>query len=199
MLRGATESCSTATEETDAEDVQLLCQLCAGDHDALATLYRRHAAGLLSYLRRFLDQPEIAEEVLQDTFLSAWRSARNFAGRSTVRVWLMGIARRQAMNRLRHDSVAPPLIPLEDEQVTTADDPAALVQAQLDREELTAAVRTLSSLHREVLGLLLVDQLSYAEIAAVLDVPIGTVRSRVSNARHCLAAHLRAARSERDE
>jgi RNA polymerase sigma-70 factor (ECF subfamily) len=196
VLRGATESCSTAT---NAEDAQLICQLCAGDHDALATLYHRHAAGLLSYLRRFLDQPEIAEEVLQDTFLSAWRSARSFIGRSTVRVWLLGIARRQAMNRLRRDGAVPPLIPLEDEEVATADDPAALVQAQLDREELTAAVRTLSPLHREVLSLLLVDQLSYAEIAAVLDVPIGTVRSRVSNARHRLAAQLRAARSERDE
>jgi RNA polymerase sigma-70 factor (ECF subfamily) len=189
--------------DPDAEDAESLGRLAAGDHDALTTLYRRHAATLLSYLCRFLDQREVAEEALQDTFVSAWRSAAGFARRSTVRVWLLGIARHQAMNRLRRDRAVPPSMALADEQITasvttsvTATDPAALMQAQFDHEELAAALRTLSPLHREVLGLLLVDQLSYADMATVLDVPIGTVRSRVSNARHRLAAQLRAARSE---
>jgi RNA polymerase sigma-70 factor (ECF subfamily) len=145
-----------------------------------------------------LDQPEVAEEVLQDTFVGAWRGAARFAGQSTVHAWLLGIARRQAMNRLRRerDILAP--LELEEEPVDTANDPAALFQAQVDWEELAAALGTLSPVHREVLGLLLLEHLTYAEMAHVLEVPIGTVRSRVSNARQRLAASLRAARSEHD-
>lgn len=201
MLRGATEPC---VSDTDAEDTCLLGRLAAGDHDALATLYHRHGAALLSYLRRFLDQPEIAEEVLQDAFVSAWRGAAGFAHRSTVRAWLLGIARRQMLNRLRRDRAVPPAMALADEQLAsdlagvTVDDPAVLAQARFDQEEVAAALRAMRPLDREVLGLLLVEQLSYAEMAAVLDVPLGTVRSRLSNARHRLAERLCAIRSEYD-
>jgi RNA polymerase sigma-70 factor (ECF subfamily) len=203
VLNGLPEMC--VREDTDAEDACLLGRLAAGDHDALAPLYHRHGATLLSYLRRFFDQPEVAEEVLQDAFVSAWRGAAGFAHRSTVRAWLLGIARRQALNRLRRDRALPPSMEFADEQLTagetnsiTADDPAMLAQARCDREEVAAALHALRPLDREVLGLLLVDELSYAEMAAVLAVPIGTVRSRVSNARHRLAERLRAIRSEPD-
>jgi RNA polymerase sigma-70 factor (ECF subfamily) len=183
----------------DVEDRRLLGQVQQGDQDALAALYARHGSAILAYLCRLLDQPEMAEEVLQDTFVGAWHGAARFAGQSTVLAWLFGIARRQAMNRVRRDRTLPVLLGApEEEPIALGADPATLMQAQLDRDELAEALRSLSPLHREVLGLLLVERLSYAEMAAVLAVPIGTVRSRISNARRSLAVLLREARSEHD-
>jgi RNA polymerase sigma factor (sigma-70 family) len=84
----------------EADEV-LLRRVGRGDADALAALYRRHADGLFWFLLRMAGDRGVAEEILQDTLLAVWRGAGGFAGRSAVRTWLYGIARRQAHNRLR--------------------------------------------------------------------------------------------------
>jgi Sigma-70 region 2 len=86
-------------------DEALLERVADGDAAALAALYRRHAGGLFGFLQRYARDRMVAEEILQDTLLAVWRSAHRYAGRSGVRTWLFGIARRQAHNRLR---VQPP-------------------------------------------------------------------------------------------
>jgi RNA polymerase sigma-70 factor (ECF subfamily) len=181
-------------ESADVADVTLLHQIQGRDQDAFALLYQRHGAPVLSYLRRFLADDQTAEETLQDTFVSVWRSAATYACRSSVRLWLLGIARRQAMNRIRRDQRFASLVDFPSDLPEPEDphaDPEALVLAQLAVEELHAALRALGPLHREALGLLLVDRYSYEEIAIILDVPVGTVRSRVHTARQRLVAHLR--------
>lgn len=82
-------------------DVALVGRVAVGDAAALATLYRRHADGLFAFLQQYARDRMVAEEILQDTLLAVWRSAHLYAGRSGVRTWMFGIARRQAHNRLR--------------------------------------------------------------------------------------------------
>ena len=82
-------------------DDTLLRRVARGEADALTTLYHRHADNLFGFLHRLAGDRMLAEEILQDTLLAVWRGADRFEGKSQVRTWLYGIARRQAHNRLR--------------------------------------------------------------------------------------------------
>jgi len=174
----------------DEHDVRLLGRVASGNRGALAELYGRHAPTLHAYLRRLVGEPELAEELLQDTLLAVWNGADGFAGRASVRTWLIGVARRQALRRLRRRD--PRMLELTDDLRLTSPSAEELALARIGHRELMAAIGQLSAIHREALGLLLVEQLSYADMADVLCVPLGTVKSRVSNARGELARELQA-------
>ncbi len=167
-------------------DVQLVARMARGDQTALGEIYARHAPGLLTYLVTLTRDPAEAEEILQDTLVGAWQGARRFEGRSQVRTWLFAIARRQAYNRRRRPMLdVDPEAELE-QLSNPGDEPEGLALAQVELAELEALVSRLSPVHREILELAFVHELAYAEIAQVLDVPIGTVKSRISNAKRAL-------------
>jgi RNA polymerase sigma factor (sigma-70 family) len=175
------------------DDRQTLQRIAAGDRQALAELYARHRQMLFRYLLQLTPDRGLAEELLQDTLVAVWRSARAFAGHSSVTTWLIGIARRQAHNSLRRKG-----LPLADPAVLGAMPagdltPEDALLATVAREQLDAAFARLAPLHREVLALAFVQELPYAEIAAVLDIPVGTVKSRLNHARRALRAALGAA------
>jgi RNA polymerase sigma-70 factor (ECF subfamily) len=172
---------------------ELLAQIAHGDRQALAELYAREGAAVLRYLLHFTPERGLAEELLQDTFVAVWQNAGGFAGRAPARAWLFGIARRRACKRLRRRE--PPLISLislrELGTLPASDpEPEEALFAQLDREALLAAVAALSEAHREILLLAFVHELAYIEIAEVLGVPVGTVKSRLSYAKRALRALL---------
>jgi len=180
----------SSTTPSARDDQSLVANIAAGDREALAELYARYQQPLYSYLLQLTPDHGLAEEMLQDTLVAAWKSARSFEGRSSVLTWLIGIARRQAHNTLRQRK-----LPLADEAelacvASTEPEPEAFALNSLAREELVAAFRQLPALHREVLALALVQELSYEETATILGVPIGTVKSRLSNAKHTLRALL---------
>ncbi len=169
---------------------ELLAWIARGDRQALADLYAREGTSLLHYLLQFTADRGLAEELLQDTFVAVWKNAGSFAGRSRSRAWLFGIARRRACKRLRRRE--PPLAGLDGlEALPTSDaEPEAALFARLDREALLAGIEQLSDIHREALLLAFVHELSYAEIAEILDVPVGTVKSRLNHAKRALRALL---------
>lgn len=175
----------------------LLRRVGRGDADALTALYRRHADGLFWFLVRLAGDRMLAEEILQDVLLAVWRGAEGFAGRSQVRTWLYGIARRQAHNRLR--SARPAEATLDDiaEMTATEPGPEELVLAGVERDRVMAAVDRLSLVHREVIVLMFLADMPQAEIAAVIGVPVGTVKSRLHNARAVLARSLSELTEER--
>jgi len=184
-----TERMSGTTPPT-RDDQSLVASIAAGDREALAELYARYQQSLYSYLLQLTPDHGLAEEMLQDTLVAAWKSARSFEGRSTVLTWLIGIARRQAHNTLRQHK-----LPLADEAelacvASSEPEPEAFALNNLARDELVAAFRQLPALHREVLTLALVQELSYEETATILGVPIGTVKSRLSNAKRMVRALL---------
>lgn len=179
-------------EELAGADVALIALIAAGERQGLDELYCRYRMPLFRYLLQLTPDRRLAEELLQDTLVAVWRSARSFAGKSSVRTWLFGIARRQAHNTLRRRGL--PLVDLArlDNILATEPDPETEVLHRMAHRDLLAALNRLSPLHREVLFLTFVEEQSYRETADVLGVPIGTVKSRLSHARQALRALLEA-------
>jgi RNA polymerase sigma-70 factor (ECF subfamily) len=173
------------------EERNVVARMAAGDRAALAELYASYERPLLAYLRLLTRDAGLAEELLQDTLLAAWHGAGGYAGQASVRGWLFGIARRRAHDSLRRRSLR--LVDgAELETVASSEpDPEAMTLARAGQDALVAAIERLAPIHREALVLTFVHELSYQDLAEVLGIPIGTVKSRLSNARQALRAQLR--------
>jgi RNA polymerase sigma-70 factor (ECF subfamily) len=172
--------------EPAGDDRQLLRQIAAGDRQALAELYGRYQRLLFSYLLQLTPDYGLAEELLQDTLVAVWKSAHSFEGRSSVQTWMISIARRQAHNTLRQRK-----LPLANETeleglVSTDPEPEDFTLSFIAHDELVETFKQLAPLYREVLVLTFIQEFSYQETATILDVPVGTVKSRLSNARRML-------------
>ncbi len=168
------------------DDIQLLKRIAGGNRDALTELYMRYQQHLFRYLLQLTPDIGLAEEILQDTFVAVWKSASTFEGRSTVLTWLISIARRQAHNTLRKHKL-PTVDEKELEKVAaTEPEPEDFALASIARDELAAAFKQLAPVHREIIVLVFIEELSYPEVAKVLGIPVGTVKSRLSNARRML-------------
>jgi RNA polymerase sigma factor (sigma-70 family) len=170
-----------ASDDTDAE---LLALVARGDSSALTRLYEAHASRLFGYLLRLAGDRMTAEEILQDTMLAVWRSAASYTGGSRVTTWLFGVARRQAYNRLR---TTPP--PVAAEPVDVADrapGPEELAVAAAGGTPAAVPIGRLPNHHREVIGLVFVAGLPLADVAEILGIPVGTVKSRLHHARATL-------------
>lgn len=172
------------------DDADLLRGVRSGDRAALVALYHRHARVVLAQIDLFAGDHGLSEEILQDTMLAVWRSAGSFRGESSVRSWIIAIARRQARDRLRRLRLR-----VVDDRLLAdraAPDPGP-EDVALERATATAvanATRELRLAHREVLGLVFGAGLSLAETADVLEIPLGTVKSRLAGARAALARAL---------
>lgn len=185
--------------EPDASDADLLQRLVGGDEDAFVCLYRRWQAPLHRFALGMTGSPHAAEDVTQEVFMVLMRDGGRYdSSRGPVGAYLRGIARHLVFRRFRRESrfVAladrfadsleaalaghRPCVPGPDEALTRGED-ARAVQAALLR--LTPRLR-------EVLVLCDLNDLSYADAAATLGVPVGTVRSRLSRARQALAQRL---------
>jgi RNA polymerase sigma-70 factor (ECF subfamily) len=141
---------------------------------------------LLSFLTCRLGERPLAEEVLQDVMLAAWQGASQFRGESKVLTWLLAIARNRAINARRKH--APLAIPLSDAVNAQATDTGPLERVVRQHEHL-AVRETLLKLpqqQREILVLVFYHQLSEAEVAQVLGISVGTVKSRLHRAKQML-------------
>jgi len=168
------------------DDQQILKRIAVGDRQALSELYVRYQRPLFNYLLQLTPDYGLAEELLQDTLVAVWKSARSFEGRSSVLTWLFGIARRQAHNTLRQRKL--PLVHEGELEglAATEPEPEDFTLASVARDELVEAFKQLAAVHREVLALIFVQELSYEETAKALNIPLGTVKSRLCNAKRIL-------------
>jgi RNA polymerase sigma factor (sigma-70 family) len=146
-------------------------------------LYRRHGPSLLALLTRILDDHQMAEEVVQDTFVAVWNGAR-FDGRSRVRTWLVAIAIRQAGSRRRRRRF--PVGRQTRDLVSQEPSPEETVVVRLDIDRLVKEISGLTRFQREVVLLAFAEQLTHPEIAEVLGVRVGTVKSRLHGAKKAL-------------
>ena len=190
MGRAVIEDGGRVDDRGDDIDRALLGRVVSGDRAALADLYARHQRPLFAYLLGHCRDRGVAEEVLQDTLQAVWTSAGSFGGRASVRSWLYGVARRQAHNALRRRTLPLADAAALDQLPSPEPEPEDAALAGATRDELAAAIGRLAAIHREVLVLAFAEGLSYPELARVLGVPLGTIKSRLSNAKRALRAIL---------
>jgi RNA polymerase sigma factor (sigma-70 family) len=180
------------TRSEPGSDAALLRSVAAGDAGSLSRLYERHAGPLFGYLHRLAGDRMTAEEILQDTMLAVWRSAAAFEGRSKVSTWLFGVARRQAHNRLRRRSSPEAVAGGLPDRPDHGAGPDELAIAAAGGTPVAAAIDRLPEHHRDVIALVFVAGLPLADVAAVLSIPVGTVKSRLHHARAAVAEALTA-------
>jgi RNA polymerase sigma-70 factor (ECF subfamily) len=160
------------------------CQL--GEPEAFDDLIARWHGPLWSYIRRVIGQRAEAEDTLQDVWLRVIRGIAHVRDGSRLRGWMFGIARRALMDRLRRQYRLPPAADVDAE--TLVAEPEAGLEADL--EALDVALEKMPVTEREVLILFHLQELSLAEIAETLNLPIGTVKSRLFRARRMARALL---------
>jgi RNA polymerase sigma-70 factor (ECF subfamily) len=164
-----------------------------GDMDAFAALFEPLRARIYAVAFRLVG-PDDAEDVVMDTYLKAWRALPRFAGRSSLSTWLCGIARNQSLDLLRRRQVrnrGRVANKDSEDRVAEVDDPTQTgpldaMQSVEDQALCQRALAALPEMHRHALLLRYVDGLSYQEIAAALDISMGTTMSRLFNARRKL-------------
>jgi RNA polymerase sigma-70 factor (ECF subfamily) len=175
-------------------DAALVRAVAAGDAAAMAALYDRHAGWLHARLTRRCADPEVVREVLQDTFVTVWRSAAGHRGQEAGG-WLWTIAARRLVDARRAQERAARVAGARLEPGDGAYEPAAAPSAEervlagLEYGDVGTALDRISPELREVLRATVVDGLSTREAARLLGIPEGTVKSRARRAR----AELRAA------
>lgn len=170
-----------AADERD--DATLLAAVADGDAPALRVLYDRHAPWLHARLVRRCNDPEVVLDVVQDTFVAAWRDARRYRGDGDVAGWLWGIAFRRMVSRLRSRKQVV-LMP-EWDSAPVAAVPAAEEQVLLGVEygDLADALRRLSPEFRSVVQAVVLDGLSAREASRLLGVRQNTVKTRLHRAK----------------
>jgi RNA polymerase sigma-70 factor, ECF subfamily len=187
--RDAGATTVAASRDSAACDAQLLRRIGSGDEDAMAAFYREHGRVVFAQVLLVAGERVLAEEILQDTMLAVWRGAGSFRGESSARSWVIAIARRQTRDRLRGQRRR--LRVVDDaflaDQPSSGPGPEAVALDRAQLAEVTGAIRELAPPHREVLGLVFGSGLSLPEVAGVLEIPVGTVKSRLTTARTALS------------
>jgi RNA polymerase sigma-70 factor (ECF subfamily) len=170
-------------------DLELLRRVSRQDERAFDELYHRHSTSLYTYLLRLVHKSTVAEDLLQEVFVAAWKGAGEFRGQAKVKTWLFRIAHNQAVSWLRHRrEILTPEGELPDMPVPSIGETQVVESWRV--ECLRTALDRLSPDHRAVLELAFFYELSYAEIAEVMACPLGTVKSRMSYARRYLSEML---------
>ena len=172
------------------DDAELLRRIGRGDEDAMAAFYREHGRVLLSQILLVVGERALAEEIVQDTMLAVWRGAGSFRGESSVRSWVISIARRQTRDRLRRQRLRVVDDAFLADQPGPGPGPEVMALDRAELAEVKVAIRELAPAHREVLGLTFGSGLSLPEVAGVLEIPVGTVKSRLTAARTALSRTL---------
>ncbi len=185
------------------EEATLVAELKAGSEEAFAVLIAGYHQPLYSLIARSLRDPADAADVTQDVFLKVFRSIRSFHGDSSLRTWLYRIALREASNQRRWWS-------RHKRREITIDAPAGSMEAEEDapclaacladgrqspfdhavqtelRLRVESALRELPEAYRTVIVLREIEGFAYEEIAEIVEVHIGTVKSRLTRGRHAL-------------
>lgn len=175
---------------TDTSDEELIRAAAAGDGAALGTLIERYKDSVLSFMSwHFSLPPEEARDMAQEAFVAVWKSAGSFRGESSFRTWLFSVARNVGLGYFRHyiaKKAESAGLLFGDEEFENIPDGARGILEGLESEERAALVRAaVAALPDKLKAALLLREwegLSYEEAAAVLGVPVGTVRSRLHNA-----------------
>ena len=172
------------TQEFIDQILILRCQL--RDPQALAELIDRHQRPVRYFIARLVGNPDLADELSQETWLTVVSKIHTLRSAATFSVWLYRIARNKVYQELRRRKVTIEL----DEELEAADDTVDEIGACEDVAQLHRCLERLKPLHKEVLLLRFLEEMSYEQMADVLGCNIGTVRSRIFHAKLALRKEL---------
>ncbi len=187
--RRAVERGSGPGRRSGGEDLRLLALVREGDRHAFEELYRLYHPRLTRFLINLVRRPQLVEEVLNDTLMVVWERADSFNGASKLSTWIFAIGYRKAMKALRRQDV-PVEDPQRDDRPSTEASPEDVLGRERIHRLLVEAMAKLSADHRAVVDLTYFHELSYREIAEIVDCPVDTVKTRMFHARRHLRRHM---------
>ena len=172
-----------ATFGPQPSDQVLIEAVGRGDQSSMSLLYARHKLRVYRFILRMVGDESVAEDILSDVFLEAWRDADTFKGKSQVSTWLLAIARHRALSRFRRRIDAR----LDDQSAAAIQDPADGPELEIQRKDRSTIIKNclsqLSDIHREVVDLVYYREKTIEEVARITGVPVATVKTRMFHAR----------------
>jgi RNA polymerase sigma-70 factor (ECF subfamily) len=184
---------SDATVSADLSDAECVRRLQQGETEAFAVLVERHQKTIFNLLYRMLGDYDDAAEVSQEAFLSAYRSIKSFRGDASFSTWLYRIAVNHANTRRKSVALWQQRTARLESLEPASDgdsDPADALERKEMRERVQAALNGLEAEDATIILLRDLQDVPYEAVADILDVPIGTVKSRLHRARRALKARL---------
>jgi len=173
--------------QSEASDEALILSMADGDKRAFKLLYVRHHVRVFRFVMRLAGNESIAEEVVNEVFLEAWRHAQDFKGRSQVATWLLSIARFKTLSECRRRSEAQ----LDDVAAAVIEDPSDTPSISMEKHQrgdiLQKCLAKLSPIHREVINLIYYQGKKIEEVAQFTGAPISTIKTRMHYARSRMA------------
>jgi len=181
--------CSAARSDGELTDQELIARLANHDAQALRILYDRHAARAYAVAMALTRYAHEAEDLVQDAFLALWQHAGSYdAQRGGGRAWMLSIVRHRALDLLRSARYKRRMLDDQDHLLALPD--RVTVEGEAircnERDRLAAALACLTPAQRQVVTLAYFGGYAYPEIATILGVPLGTVKSRLRLALHKL-------------
>lgn len=184
LLRGLSKP-----QSPDETDAALLAATATGDVRAFERLYERFHKRLFGFAQRLTDRSDLADEVVTDTMMTVWRKAGAFEGRARPSTWIFGIAyriARKAVSRMAPEHQTDPI----DETLPAPRSGGEEIDAMILRRQVAAALRRLPAEQRATVELTYYHGYRLTEIAAITGCPVGTVKTRMFQAREKLRALL---------
>ena len=170
----------------DVSEAEFVRNAQSGDRNAFSELVRMHARGVFNVVYRMCGDELIAEDAAQETFIRAWQNLSSYRPQTPLRNWLYRIAFNAGMDMLRKEKRILPNA-IEDMQLTDGQPGLEALVSQQERTQLVQkAILSLPDASRAVLILREYEEMSYQEISSTLDIPVGTVMSRLNYARKLL-------------
>jgi len=173
-----------------ANETQLVAQARNGDRNAFSELVRIHARGVYNVVYRMCGDELIAEDAAQETFIRAWQNLAGYRPNTSLRNWLYRIAFNAGMDMVRKEKRILPGDIGEMHLLDSKPGPESLASERERRSLVQEAILSLPDASRAVLVLREYEEMSYQEIADALDIPVGTVMSRLNYARKILKEKL---------
>ena len=176
-----------STPGNQISDQALVRSIAEGNKAALKLLYLRHRERVYRFVVRLTGMESVADDVVNEVFLSAWRHAGEFKGKSQVATWLLGIARFKAISECRRSCEAPLDERAAEAIVDPADNPALSAEKRERSDILQKCLAKLTPVHRDVLNLIYYQGRKIEEVARSTGAPVSTIKTRLHYARNRLA------------